>query len=88
MDLEVKINNLILAALGPGAGHHDASGHLARQIGGLVRSHIYDVIQYWTAETTYLQQRVEELEIDLMLQENGFRFEAAEIKPKRRTNFK
>jgi len=62
---------------------------LADCITDIMLDHVQESVDYWTAETTYLQQRVEELEIDLMLEQEGFRLEDSHtIKPKRRTNFK
>jgi len=88
MDLEDKIIQATLAILGPG-GHSDTAILYAAHVTDIVLDHMQEAVDYWTAETTYLQQRVEELEIDLMLEQEGFRLEDSHtIKPKRRTNFK
>ena len=63
---------------------------LADVIVDVCQESMTEVMMHYVSELAYYQQRVEELELDLMLEHEAFQLnqrEQANINPKRRTTF-
>ena len=63
---------------------------LADAIVDVCQEEMTDAMMHYVSELAYYQQRVEELELDLMLEHEAFQLnqrEQANINPKRRTTF-
>lgn len=90
MDLQTKIEATLNDDWSMSKGRKYSIEELAFNCAGVVLDHFQSTVNYYTAEICYLQQRVEELEIDLMLEHEAFQLrqrEQASINPKRRLKF-
>ena len=93
MDLKNEILSLLRAF--PWRYEHglriiDNCTEVTEVIFDMCQEEMTDAIMHYVSELAYYQQRVEELELDLMLEHEAFQLnqrEQANINPKRRTTF-
>ena len=91
MDLKDKILSLLRAP--PWRYEHGRKindEELVELLVDMCQEEMTDAIMHYVSELAYYQQRVEELEVDLMLAHESYQLnqrEQANINPKRRTTF-
>jgi hypothetical protein len=61
---------------------------MANFVYDICQDEIHEAIAYWVSEVNYYKDKVEELELELMLRENEFSETAMALNPKRRSNFR
>ena len=93
MDLEDKITDELEWFFKPPAldtplGLNDSQRELAREITDVCLDHIQSAVDWWISENTYLQQQLEDTEVDLWLTREDILKQEPKLNIKRRTVFK